>query len=73
MCEHGAAPLCEEVKMRRLTLAFGNIRRSYGMFMNVRSMLPMKGPSPDGNLKMKVASMPILIDAPRLIGLGRMQ
>ena len=73
MSDHDATPLCEEVKMRRLTLAFGSIRRSYGMFMNVRSMLLMKAPSPDGNLKVKVASMPIWIDVPRLIGLGRTQ
>ncbi len=34
--------------------AFGSIRKSYGMFTNVRSMLLMKGPSADENVKAKV-------------------
>ncbi len=34
--------------------AFSNIRKSYGMFSNVRSMLLMKGSSADENLKVKV-------------------
>lgn len=34
--------------------AFGSIRKSYGMFSNVKSLILMKGSSSDENLKVKV-------------------